>query len=184
MPTIVESRDEFIERHGVNEHNPLVPLGRGLFLLPSGARLQEDDHGTLFAEPPADDVERLGLRKQYYETLAEQAEDAFTKLKSALTTPVSADHVATFQWRPGTPVWKWFGPPPSSDAAACLRFLRDRYRQYHAAIVDVDLAYSRLPSVVTQRKRLRAEMEERQRADAAVAEQRQRELDTINSINL
>lgn len=182
MPRVIESREEFIERHG---GLPLVPLGRGAFLLASGARLQETEWGTSYAEPPEDAEERLELRKQYHQTLKDKAEEAFRQLKEALAPAKSAEwEPKQFRWAPGTDVERFFGPAPSSDGAECLTFLRDRYRQYANAVADLDRQYARLPSVVEQRKRLRAEVEERERIDAAVAQQRQRELDTINSVTL
>jgi hypothetical protein len=153
----IETRDEFIERHGGRK--ALLRMPKNEFLLPSGARLIENSLGTQYIEPPTGTEARLQAKRHYWATLAERTEKDFNALKAAVMGPRNPDEVRTeYRWKEDE-----HGPLPDHQPTTALNVLRDLVRKYRAAVADIDRQYQALPSVV-----------HRQRAEAARAEQARR----------
>jgi hypothetical protein len=164
--------EEFLERHG---GNPIltVPDGR-TSLLPDGATWT--DHGGHYCsltEPPADKLTRLKLIKQYRTRLLEIAENAFHRLKAALT---GADF--RFRWPEQD-----FGPPPTDEKGrhsgkAALLHLKKLANDRRLAVAEIDKQIEQLPEVRLQRQ-MEAIREEEERERARKEAEEMREIESI-----
>jgi hypothetical protein len=79
MPTLVESYDEFVARHGGNP----CKVGN-VWLMADAARIENHGQGPVCFEPPVHHIECLRLRREYATERLRLAEDAFKQCKATL----------------------------------------------------------------------------------------------------
>ena len=104
MPQVIETRDEFLARHGGN----LLKVGERRWLLPTGASVTNDGFGAIFHEPPADPWENHEARRDYVQTQLERAEKDFRQLRGTLLGAVDHNGMTLqFSWDE-----KEYGPAP------------------------------------------------------------------------
>lgn len=178
----VETLEEWIDRHGGRK--AMLRLKEWTWLFPTGARLVNEPTGVMgprLFEPPGHPEHRLEARREYWQTRLERAENAFHSLKVAITPPSSPDYIPVEPYR-----WdeREFGPAPSRDGADCLRWLRDRVKEFRRAVADLDRQYALLPSVVAKRERLRAEMARDREIDAMMSARRVAEAEALKAITI
>lgn len=144
MPMIfVESRDEFVKRHG----GSLVKAidSDKLWLLPDGACIVRDTFNSaepVMYEPPADDLRRLKLRLRYHQSRLQPAERDFQALRNALT-----GRGYTFKW----PVSR-YGIANPGDGVRALRVIQAYVLAEREAIEALEQEIESLPEVQAQRK--------------------------------
>ncbi|KKN04017.1 hypothetical protein LCGC14_1101800 [marine sediment metagenome] len=182
MPIVIETLDEFVERHGGNPMSPdhhvqLLPTGAAVVPAPLGM----PGSGPRLVEPPDDPVL---CQKQIllYLTLREKvAVDTFVRLKQKALGIGDGPHSdAPFDnvlWRPN--LWGKV-PQPQDDDEVCLKALVVIVERERAALKAAKEIFHLLPEVVAKKQAAAAAEKVEQQRQAEVLELR----DRINKINI
>lgn len=172
MPTIIESPQEFTERHGGKAAMVKV---KNRWLLPDGASMTHDGFNPAMYEPPDDPASVLQVRATYHEARVEQLESDFHRLKRALLGAVDDGMSATFRW----PADGRYGPPHPTGTAA-LRHLKRLVHAERVALAQVQEEIDGLPESIEARRRAEQDHKDRQFID----QQRSREQSAIDAISI
>ncbi len=137
----IETKNEFMARHGTPERSP----DERLWYFPDGATLNEFDGGFHASEPSPDDRERLEIIRDYWRAVLQRIADQLRRLKAVIggRSPV-------FQWDP-----KLGNLPHGLDAPGMAEFLVGLAADPKAKLQEAEAALAALPTsqVETERER-------------------------------
>ena len=160
MPQVIETTDEFIERHG----NDKIAIDRGATLLFSDGASMDGIAGRWMTEPPADEYKRLHLIQLYWRTKLERDETLFARKQAELHEQ-------------GAMALKYSNVrPPGDGDIKYLEKLRDVARNSAMELANINMEIAK------------SEKGERQAEDERIIAERVQEVQTrlnkINSISL
>jgi len=168
---IVETLDEFVQRHG----GASLQVERNLWVLPDGASVLDLGHGLRPAmrEPPTDDYERLQLQIKYEQAFMERVRRFFDRLKSG--------ELLVYEWPP------LFGPEPrdpdlgrGAHPPTILRRLQELYREHKQRLHELQAQLAETP----QGRQQAAVQEARRRVEQRAAIEQAQLRAEIDSITL
>lgn len=122
MPQVLETTEDFIERHGKDA----IPIDRGATLLFSDGASLDGQYGQWRREPPEDETKQLRLRQLYWMTKLEKDETAFVNLRASLHEQSQA-----------ALKYSNMRPPQPADVEN-LKRLRDAVNSHRAELVKVN----------------------------------------------
>lgn len=150
---VVETRDEFVERHGGEP----VELN-GELLLPDGARIVPADNNAKH-EPPGDPYRRIRLQTFYWTRRVEIATNDFSEAQSAFRQQA--------KWAKAYPS-SCLPPPP--NAKEILRKLKGKVEHARQELAKVEKKFDATPQQQAKRRNRQLEAERQQRIDSQLGE--------------
>lgn len=122
MPQVIETVDEFIDRHG----RDAIQIDRGATLIFSDGATMDGIAGRWRTEPPENEAKRLKLRQLYWKTKLEKDETAFVNLRASLHEQAQA-----------AIKYSNMRPPQPADVET-LKRLRDKVNASRAELAKVN----------------------------------------------
>ena len=167
MPTLVESDQEFIARHG----GKLVRVSPYLILLPTGASVHESSMGTRCVEPPRDPKQLYQIKRQYWEALIQRGEKDFNQLRATL----EGRTFFHFKWND-----KLYGSLSRRDPELALNTIKAFVLECRNELAVAEQVYLADPAVQAELRRQEALRQMRAEEGARA----QQQLDRIRGITL
>jgi len=174
MPTIVETHEEFAERHGNEPVLGVDETRRGTFVYATGAAAVQEHHprgNPLLVEPPPEgSLRNVQIRLAYWKRRVEIATTSFNKLKATLL----GRGYDSIKWE------SHWGPRPEGSDVEILSALKTVVETERKGLAAVKREYAGHPEVIERKRQEKARAEaEQAKADA----EHQRKLQ-INEIRI